>query len=482
MDPIYRILYVDDEPALLTLSKTYLERSQEFTVDIAKSAKEALGGEALSSYDAIISDYQMPEIDGIEFLKEVRSRFGDIPFILFTGKGREEVVIDAINNGADFYLQKGIDTKAQFAELAHYVRKAIGRKWAEMALKESENRFRRISSLISDFAYSCRQDSDSNYRIDWMTGSADHITGYSEAEIRAMKCWGNLVIPEDSHLFALNVSGLSPGTSGSTELRIRRKDGEIVWVDSFAECIADIENTESSILFGACRDITERKRYEEALRESEEKLRLKLDAILSAEYDIGEVEFSNIIDSREIQSLMDDFYSLTQMGVAILDLKGNILVSTGWQDICTKFHRVNEESCRNCTESDLYLTGNVKPGKYLIYKCKNNMWDMVTPITIGQKHMGNLFLGQFFFDDEVPDRSVFEAQAEKYGFDKEKYLAALDRVPRWSRNKVDTIMDFYTKFASMVSRLSYSNLQLAKALLDLQRAVDALARAEEKSR
>ena len=140
----------------------------------------------------------MPEMDGIEFLKEVRSRFGDVPFILFTGKGREEVVIEAINNGADFYLQKGSDTKAQFAELGHMIRKAVGRRRADKALKESETRFRRISSIISDFAYSCRHDPDGSYRIDWMTGSEDRITGYSEDEIKAMKCWGNLVIPEDA--------------------------------------------------------------------------------------------------------------------------------------------------------------------------------------------------------------------------------------------------------------------------------------------
>ena len=89
---------------------------------------------------------------------------------------------------------------------------------------------------------------------------------------------------------------------------------------------------------------------------------------------------------------MDDFYALTNMGIAIIDLDDNVLVATGWQDICTKFHRVNKDSLKNCIESDLQLTQNIKPGEYSIYKCKNNMWDVATPIIVDGKHMGTLFL------------------------------------------------------------------------------------------
>ncbi|WP_324473498.1 PAS domain S-box protein [Methanospirillum sp.] len=216
------------------------------------------------------------------------------------------------------------------------------------------------------------------------------------------------------------------------------------------------------------------------LIERERQLQLKLDSILTPEYDITEEEFGNIIDSHEIQLLMDDFYALTHIGIAILDLKGNILVATGWQDICTKFHRVNEESAKNCRDSDIFLTTNVKPGQYLVYKCKNNMWDMVTPIFLGEKHMGNLFLGQFFFDDEVPDREVFTAQAERFGFDTDEYLAALDRVPRWSRETVTTVMDFYTRFSSLISQLSYRNVSLARALLDQKRMAAELRASKDR--
>jgi PAS domain S-box-containing protein len=133
---MYSILYVDDEPMLLELARLFLEKTGDFRVDTVISAKEALDILAKTSYDCIISDYQMPEMDGIVFLKTFRSKGNIAPFIIFTGKGREEVVIEALNNGADFYLQKGGDPKSQFAELAHKVRQAIQIRIAQKTMQD----------------------------------------------------------------------------------------------------------------------------------------------------------------------------------------------------------------------------------------------------------------------------------------------------------------------------------------------------------
>jgi CheY-like chemotaxis protein len=127
-------LYVDDEPALLELGKIFLERAGGIQVETMSSAPEALIKIPSARYDVIISDYQMPDMDGISFLKLIRSRFPALPFIIFTGKGREDVVIEALNSGADHYIQKGGDAKAQFAELAHTIRRAVERKRANDAI------------------------------------------------------------------------------------------------------------------------------------------------------------------------------------------------------------------------------------------------------------------------------------------------------------------------------------------------------------
>ncbi len=203
------------------------------------------------------------------------------------------------------------------------------------------------------------------------------------------------------------------------------------------------------------------------LRLSENRVRTKLDSIISPIGDIGNLELTDIIDIPMLQSLMDDFTSIIGLDMAILDLKGNVIISSSWQDICTEFHRKNPDSCMSCHESDTVLTAGIEPGTSKLYKCRNNMWDMATPIHIGGKHMGNLFLGQFFFSDEIIDHELFRAQARRYGFDEDEYMAALERVPRFSREKVSAAMDLYIKLSNIISRLSYSNISLREPCLSV---------------
>lgn len=136
------VLYVDDEPNLLEITKLFLEKDGDINVDTVESAQEALEILDRDRYDAIVSDYLMPGMDGIEFLKRIRNHGFSTPFIIFTGRGREDVVIEAFDNGADFYIQKGGEPRSQFAELVHKIRQSVTRHQAEEALLESEKKFR----------------------------------------------------------------------------------------------------------------------------------------------------------------------------------------------------------------------------------------------------------------------------------------------------------------------------------------------------
>jgi len=173
---MFSILYVDDEPMLLELAKVFLERSGDFQVDTVTSAPAALDILTRTSYDCIISDYQMPVMDGIAFLKTVRSRGSVVPFIIFTGKGREEVVIEALNNGADFYLQKGGDPKAQFAELGHKIRQAIQIKIAQKTMEDLVQ-----GAPIPEFVI------DSSHRVIFWNRALEEYSGLTASAIVGTK-------------------------------------------------------------------------------------------------------------------------------------------------------------------------------------------------------------------------------------------------------------------------------------------------------
>jgi len=145
------VLLVDDEPALLELGSTYLScADRDLRIKTAASARDALEKIRVGHFDVIVSDYEMPGMNGIGLLKELKSEGCTIPFILFTGRGREEVVIEALNNGAAFYLQKGGEPKAQFTELIHKIREAVGYDRTKRAAEETRQRMADILDFLPD--------------------------------------------------------------------------------------------------------------------------------------------------------------------------------------------------------------------------------------------------------------------------------------------------------------------------------------------
>lgn len=182
-----RVLCVDDERPFLEIAKTYLEKIGGFEVDIATSVEDAVARMSAERFDAIVSDYQMPDSDGLDLLKKLRGAGNGIAFILLTGRGREDVAIDALNSGADFYIQKGLDPRSQFHELANMIRQAVRANQAESDLRQSEERYRSLAESSIDFITVLGEDGRIEYAnrclLDAMGLESDQALGRQLSEL-----------------------------------------------------------------------------------------------------------------------------------------------------------------------------------------------------------------------------------------------------------------------------------------------------------
>ncbi|MDD1766076.1 MAG: PAS domain S-box protein, partial [Methanomassiliicoccales archaeon] len=270
-------LYVDDEPTLLEVAKSFIESAGNVNVDIAESATVALDMLSKQKYDAIVSDYQMPGMNGIEFLKALRERNDNTPFILFTGRGREEIVIEALKNGADFYLQKGSDLQSQFAELTHIINQLVTKRRSENALKESEERYRTFAQNFKGIAF--RGDLD--HSPIFLHGAVEVITGYTEEDLVTghMK-WSQLVLPDDmpKRLERSDELHELPGISLDREYRIRRKDGKIRWVREVVSNVVDASGTIQAVE-GVIHDITDKKLAEDVITHNLEHFKALIESV-----------------------------------------------------------------------------------------------------------------------------------------------------------------------------------------------------------
>ena len=143
-------MHVDDDSSLLDISKQVLMDMGTFKIDNAYSVDEAFNKLANESYDVIISDYEMPLKNGLQFLEELREQKNDIPFILFTGKGREEVVVKALNLGADRYVNKNGDPETVYFELAHAINVTVEQKRSKSKIMFLKEFGERVIDSISD--------------------------------------------------------------------------------------------------------------------------------------------------------------------------------------------------------------------------------------------------------------------------------------------------------------------------------------------
>jgi PAS domain S-box-containing protein len=261
-----QVLCVDNESSLLEMEKVFLEQSGELSVDTVISAPAALDNLNKKNYDAIVSNYQMPEMDGIEFLKKVRAANKNIPFIIFTGRSREEIVIEALNNGATFYLQKAGDPDTLYKELIHVIRQAVQMRRTLTAFSEQEQRYHDLQNA-NDLIQSVAPDGHFLFvNKKWLD-----TLGYQEHELPNLTIFD--VIDEESlkHCMEIFQRVISGENVGIIDAVFRTRDGMKVYVEGMADC--KIVEGQPQYTRGIFKDVTDRRKAEEAQKESEETFR-----------------------------------------------------------------------------------------------------------------------------------------------------------------------------------------------------------------
>ncbi len=267
-DERIKVLHVDDEPAVLAVTKQCLEEQSKFQLDTALSAEEALEKLKLSEYDAIICDYQMPGKNGLELLRELRQQGNNTPFILFTSKGKEEIAIEALNSGVYRYVAKQGNAEMIYEELKRSLCDAVKGQRAEKLLKAAEKRLSQISDNMQDLLLLL----DENLVIKYASASYKSVVGYAPSELIGKRAY-DFVHPDDlPKVIETTKKAFKEKSIGRFEGRVRCADGSYVFLEGIGKGLVD-ENGDVTGAVMTSRDVTKRKHMEETLQQSETRFR-----------------------------------------------------------------------------------------------------------------------------------------------------------------------------------------------------------------
>ncbi len=167
---------------------------------------------------------------------------------------------------------------------------------------------------------------------------------------------------------------------------------------------------------------------------------------------------TDLLDIPRLQSLLDSLYLASRIPSAIIDTDGMVHAGAGWQDACTKFHRVNALTNAQCVESDRYIGMHLCDANPSVrYGCPRGLVDAATPIVVEGAHIGSVFTGQLFL--APPDLGFYRAQSAMYGFDEAAYMAAIEKVPVITEQELQAHLAFLAHLTGIFAEMGLNRLR-----------------------
>jgi PAS domain S-box-containing protein len=444
-----RILHVDDDQEfLLAFSLTFKDFFNTTSFDDPITAIEIM---KTAQFDLIISDYEMPAMNGIEFLKEVQKGFPDIPLVFLTGQGNEKVTRDAFISGAADYFPKDLYGFAYKEKFINAIKNLLEKRKALEALRESEERNKSFLNHFQGVAFRL----DNNFKPILLHGAVKAITGYSKAEVLTDDGIIQKITAEtDDALLKIIAENLlkTPGIAYDQEVRIIKKDGEKRWIQLMVQSIADTSGKTVAIQ-GSLYDITTRKETEEKLiqREKQEQLINRI-STLFINREADEINTTINISLAEIGKFTD------------ADRSYLYLVSEDGEQIADTFEWLKEgissqlESATNLKIKDRFknLRGSLRKDGYFLARDI----DLIPPE----------------FDDEAEHKYIRENKSMllvPIVYNKDSYAGVIgldltDKTAEWTDDTISLL--------KIVGEIAVNTLKRAKAEKALQGFRDNLER------